>query len=125
MRIAILATALLLIAACAPAPESTPEATPQATPATAEAEALPVVGMANPAAVACGDLFGGELSNVSTPAGDVGMCTLPDGRVCEEWVLFQDHRCATARDGPSIGEPVMPRPQQESRRHSKSGKTGG
>ncbi len=84
-----------------------------------------MVGLANPASVACGDLFGGELSMVETPEGQVGMCTLPDGRVCEEWVLFQDHQCAVNRDSPSIGEPVTPRPQTEPRRHAKSGKTGG
>ena len=125
MRIAILAAALLLVGACTPTPEARPEAKPQVTAAAAGTEVGPVVGMANPAAVACGDLFGGELSNVSTPEGDVGMCTLPDGRVCNEWVLFQDHRCAVNRDAPSIGEAVVPKPPQESRRHSKSGKTGG
>lgn len=121
MRIAGLIAALMLTTACAPEPAS------QATPA-AEAPPVPetpMVGMANPASVACGDLFGGELSIVDGPDGQYGMCTLPDGRVCEEWVLFQDHRCAVNRDGPSIGEPVTPRPPIDSRRHSKSGKTGG
>ena len=106
MRIASLAAVLILATACTQAPAPGP------TSATVEVGAGPVVGMANPAAVACGDLFGGELSNVSTPAGDIGMCTLPDGRVCEEWVLFQDHRCAVNRDGPSIGEPVLPKPSR-------------
>ncbi|WP_163311789.1 DUF333 domain-containing protein, partial [Enterobacter cloacae] len=23
----------------------------------------------------------------------VGMCHLPDGRICEEWALFRDNRC--------------------------------
>lgn len=118
MRIAGLMAALLLTTACTPSPEAAPEA-----PA-AEAE-TPAVGMGNPASIACGDLFGGELAIVDTPEGQVGMCTLPDGRVCEEWVLLQDNRCAVNRDGPSIGEPVTPRPQTEPRRHSKSGKTGG
>lgn len=103
MRIASLAAVLLLTTACAPDPA--PETLP---PPPAEA---PMVGMANPASVACGDLFGGELSIVSSPQGDYGMCTLPDGRVCEEWVLFQDHRCAVNRDGPSIGAPVTPKPK--------------
>lgn len=123
MRIAGLTAALLLTAACTPAP--TAEVAPAPAEQTAEAGTPPMVGMANPASVACGDLFGGELSIVDGPDGQTGMCTLPDGRVCEEWVLFQDHRCAVNRDGPSIGEPVAPRPQTESRRHSKSGKTGG
>ncbi|MFC5344801.1 DUF333 domain-containing protein [Brevundimonas staleyi] len=121
MRIAGLIAALLLTTACTAAPETRTAPPPEA----AEAPPAPVIGMANPASVACGDLFGGELSIVDGPDGQSGMCTLPDGRVCEEWVLFQDHRCAVNRDGPSIGEPVTPRPPQESRRHAKSGKTGG
>ena len=123
MRVAGLIAALLLTTACSPAP--TVETTAPPAEQAAEAEAPPVVGMANPASVACGDLFGGELSIVDGPDGQYGTCTLPDGRVCEEWVLFQDHRCATGRDAPSIGEPVAPKPPVESRRHSKSGKTGG
>ena len=106
MRIASLTAVLLLTTACAPEPAR------QTTPLPASAaqiDAPPMVGMANPASVACGDLFGGELSIVHDPKGDYGMCTLPDGRVCEEWVLFQDHRCALNRDGPSIGEPVPPK----------------
>lgn len=117
MRIAAYLGVFTLLAACAQEAGTAPDPSPAVTG--------PMVGMANPAAVACGDLFGGELSSVSTSAGDIGMCTLPDGRVCEEWVLFQDHRCAVSRDAPSIGEPVTPKPPTESRRHSRSGKTGG
>lgn len=115
MRIAAFMGALALLSACAPEPAPEPSAP----------RPEPVIGMANPASVACGDLFGGELSIVDTPEGQIGMCTLPDGRVCEEWVLFQDHRCAVDRESPSIGEPVEPKPRTDSRRHSKSGARGG
>jgi putative hemolysin len=98
MRIAASLGALALLAACAPA------APDPATPV-----APTIIGLANPASVACGELFGGTLSIVEGPNGQSGRCTLPDGRVCEEWVLFQDHRCAVNRAGPSIGAPVPPR----------------
>ena len=87
MRVAGLTAALLLLAACAPEPA--PGVTPQAPES-------PRVGMANPASVACGDVFGGELSIVSTPEGQIGMCRLPDGRSCEEWGLFRDNRCVSS-----------------------------
>ena len=102
MRLASLAAVLLLTTACAP------DLAPETTLASAGA---PMVGMANPASVACGDLFGGELSIVDGANGQYGMCALPDGRVCEESVLFQDHSCAVNRDGPSIGAPVTPKPK--------------
>lgn len=101
MKIMVWMAALVLLSACAPETRPAPEPTAPA----------PVIGMANPASVACGDLFGGRLSIVDGPQGQYGMCTLPDGRVCEEWVLFQDHRCAVNRDGPSIGAPVTPKPE--------------
>ena len=91
MRLASLTAALLLLSACAaqPAPLTPPPAEPQPSN-------LPSVGMANPASVACGNVFGGELSIVSTPEGEIGMCRLPDGRSCEEWGLFRDNRCVSA-----------------------------
>nr|WP_245825177.1 DUF333 domain-containing protein [Neoasaia chiangmaiensis] len=53
------------------------------------------VGMANPASVSC-IRQGGHLTTVNTPSGEIGMCRLPDGRECEEWALFRDHRCVAA-----------------------------
>jgi hypothetical protein len=43
----------------------------------------PVAGMADPAAVYCGEL-GGEMS-----LGDDGVCTLPNGTRCKHWTLFR------------------------------------
>jgi hypothetical protein len=38
---------------------------------------------------------GGRLDIVNTPTGQVGMCTLPDGTVIEEWELMRrDHPSA-------------------------------
>lgn len=44
--------------------------------------------MANPASVNCVDK-GGKLSIVDKPEGQVGMCTLSNGSVCEEWAYFR------------------------------------
>lgn len=99
MRIAACMGVLALLSACAPAAE----------PASEPAAPGPVIGMANPASVACAERFGGDLSIIDTPEGQVGMCALPDGRVCEEWELFRENRCAVNRDGPSIGAPVTPK----------------
>ena len=46
------------------------------------------VGMANPASTYCVDI-GGAVSIQDTPAGQMGVCTLPDGSVIEEWELFR------------------------------------
>ena len=74
--------ALLLLSACAPTPVPAPPAPP----------AVPVVGMANPASVSCVD-NGGRSQIRSRPTGEYGVCVFPDGRQCEEWALFRDHRC--------------------------------
>ncbi|MGG5143510.1 DUF333 domain-containing protein [Alcaligenes sp. SJTW-7] len=51
----------------------------------------PALGMANPASAYCVEK-GGRLDIVQTAAGQVGMCTLPDGSVIEEWELMRrDH----------------------------------
>ena len=58
-----------------------------------EGRAPNVVGLANPASVHCGKL-GGRTNIETLPDGSqVGMCALPDGRVCEEWALFRDRKC--------------------------------
>ncbi len=46
------------------------------------------MALANPASVNCIKL-GGKLTLLHTSQGDVGMCQLPSGRVCEEWALFR------------------------------------
>lgn len=53
-------------------------------------------GIANPASVHCVQELGGQLEIVDTAQGQVGMCRLPDGRVCEEWSLFRDGTCTSA-----------------------------
>ncbi|AYR19260.1 putative hemolysin [Alcaligenes faecalis] len=56
-----------------------------------QASTQPPVGMANPASAYCVEK-GGRLEIVNTPTGQVGMCTLPDGTVIEEWELMRrDH----------------------------------
>jgi putative hemolysin len=44
--------------------------------------------IANPASVNCIDQ-NGTLEIVDTNEGQVGICTLPNGHVCEEWALFR------------------------------------
>jgi putative hemolysin len=48
----------------------------------------PATEMANPASVHCINA-GGKLTIKRTPQGEVGMCQLPSGKVCEEWALFR------------------------------------
>ncbi len=56
-----------------------------------QATTQPPVGIANPASAYCVEK-GGRLDIVDTPKGQVGMCTLPDGSVIEEWELMRrDH----------------------------------
>lgn len=46
------------------------------------------VGMANPASVFCKE-NGGTLEIVDQELGQVGLCTLKSGKVCEEWSFFR------------------------------------
>ena len=58
---------------------------------TGDKQAPASVGMANPASVYCAEQ-GGKLSIENQPAGQVGICTLPDGTQMEEWALYRrDH----------------------------------
>ncbi|MFA5930838.1 MAG: DUF333 domain-containing protein [archaeon] len=45
--------------------------------------------IANPASTNCIDQ-NGNLEIVDTNEGQIGMCTLPSGKVCEEWALFRN-----------------------------------
>ncbi len=45
--------------------------------------------VANPASAYCESL-GGTVEFVETEEGQIGMCSLPDGRVCEEWKLYRN-----------------------------------
>jgi putative hemolysin len=49
--------------------------------------------MPNPASVNC-EKLGGNLDLRKDANGNVGgLCVFPDGRECEEWALFRDHKC--------------------------------
>lgn len=56
------------------------------------------VAMPNPASVYCEETMGGELSMLDAVEGQVGLCTLPDGRVCEEWELYRTGNCISPED---------------------------
>jgi len=45
------------------------------------------VGMANPASVYC-EKMGGTLTIKDEASGQVGYCSFPNGKVCEEWALM-------------------------------------
>ncbi|MCA0049405.1 DUF333 domain-containing protein [Mesorhizobium sp. B283B1A] len=67
-------------------------------PIHASAAAQKPVGMVNPASVHCGEV-GGRLTIRKDKAGNqYGFCRLPNGRLCEEWVLFRDNQCV----GPKV-----------------------
>ncbi|THD84388.1 DUF333 domain-containing protein [Aliigemmobacter aestuarii] len=72
--------ALILSAACTPAPA--PEPAPEPAPGA-------LLSGANPASVFCEEQ-GGTLDIRDEPGGQVGYCTLPDGRVVEEWTLWRE-----------------------------------
>jgi hypothetical protein len=57
-----------------------------------------LLAMANPASAAC-TRAGGTLSFVQTDKGEQGMCSLPSGLVCEEWVFFRGE-CVAAPSAP-------------------------
>jgi putative hemolysin len=53
-----------------------------------ESASTPATEMANPASVNCINA-GGKLTIQRNPQGEIGMCKLPSGKVCEEWALFR------------------------------------
>lgn len=50
--------------------------------------------LANPASTYCVNGLGGQVSLAEEGGGQVGYCHLPDGRVCEEWALFNNKTCS-------------------------------
>lgn len=48
----------------------------------------PQASMSNPAAVMCAQA-GGISSIKKTAQGELGLCTLPNGHVCEEWAYYR------------------------------------
>lgn len=58
---------------------------------TSSANNQSLIGLANPASAYCVEQ-GGTLTIEDRPGGQVGICTLPDGKKIEEWELFRrDH----------------------------------
>lgn len=55
------------------------------------------IGMANPASDYCIKV-GGSLEVRQSISGEVGYCTLPDGRSVEEWELFRAEGIHTQSD---------------------------
>jgi putative hemolysin len=96
-RFALLLTAVMALAACATPADTTPtEAAPaEAAPADSASTLTPKIGMPNPASVHCKDLGGTLEIRTGKDGGQFGVCTLPDGKVCEEWALFRDKKCVT------------------------------
>ncbi len=77
--LAVLSVALILLMAGCTIPGLTEKENPQGNPGQ----------IANPASVNCVN-NGGNLSIVKDAnGGEVGMCTLPDGTVCEDWAYFR------------------------------------
>ncbi len=74
------------LAACAATPPQEGAGTEMKT----EEKASPPkrIGMPNPASVHC-EKVGGKLVLQTQQGGVTGMCTLPDGTVCEEWALYR------------------------------------
>lgn len=56
------------------------------------------IGIANPASVNCIDLGGKLKIETDSSGGQYGMCTLPNGTVCEEWALFRGECNSTAKN---------------------------
>lgn len=57
--------------------------------AAEERQASPAgVGLANPAAVYCEET-GGRVRIETGPEGERGICVLPDGSECDEWLYFR------------------------------------
>jgi len=47
-------------------------------------------GLPNPASVYC-EQKGGVFQGIETPNGTIGYCSLPGGRVCEEWAFYRSN----------------------------------
>ncbi len=56
-------------------------------PLSPSAQETPI-GLANPASVFCA-ACGGDVTIVSTDAGETGYCALPNGLFVEEWSLYE------------------------------------
>jgi putative hemolysin len=78
-----------LLAACGlPAQPTVPPPATQPAPGPLETVTPPPAGLPNPASTHCLDQ-GGRLEIVTLAEGQVGVCVLADGSLCEEWALFR------------------------------------
>lgn len=67
-------------------------ATLGALPLAAQAPAAaPPLRLADPSAVFCVERLGGRFEIERGPAGERGVCVLPDGRRVDAWALFRAH----------------------------------
>lgn len=55
------------------------------------------VGLANPASVNCAKQGGRTDIRTNSKGDQYGVCTFPDGRVCEEWALLRDQSCVAPK----------------------------
>lgn len=81
VKITAIATAILLLAGCNPAPKEPVDSV----------EVKSQVQLANPASTYCVSL-GGTVDIEKQAEGEVGYCSLPSGERIEEWTLYRkDH----------------------------------
>ena len=78
----------LILSACTP---STGQVEQQSQQPAAAAPAA--VGLANPASVACVNSGGRVENKTLANGGQIGMCHMRDGRICEEWALYHNGIC--------------------------------
>lgn len=91
---AALAALVVALAACAAPDTPITAVTPVASPGSSR-----VVGLANPAAVACVQA-GAKLEIERTAAGERGVCVFAGGLRCDEWAWFRKEPgacCTSAR----------------------------
>jgi putative hemolysin len=67
-------------------------------------EPTPRVALANPASQHCIEIGGTRRNETGPDGGQVGICTLPDGRECDEWSLFRG-TCGKDESEPAAHEP--------------------
>lgn len=69
--------------------------------------------LANPASTYCVNL-GGQVSLAEEGGTQVGYCHLSDGRVCEEWALFNNKTCSPPGASTSVSaSTTIPLPSME------------
>ena len=72
-----------------PAQCNTPDGRHFVEPIETPTPTVTQAGLANPASVNCERLGGSLEIKTDANGGQVGYCTLPNKKVCEEWALFR------------------------------------